>query len=561
MYPLGFLPFFCSLVSHDAAVHAALLVPLVVLALWFYAVALRPPSSKNADDGRPVHLPGSSLLHILPFFHQRFDFINQGFELAGQAIYQFSLLRNPVIVLSGEAARRDFFQAKELDLGAGFRFLSGAIPMLPGVTTELGPRVTALIYKRLAASQTSESLSRLIPHILEDSRRTMSAWGYSGTLEPFESVSELLFQTSVRAIAFTELADDPTKVKRLRELYDTLDTATTPATVLLPWLPGPSAVRKILATKRIYDIIAKALDDRTKNGIARDDTPQRLIDAGDERLIIIGFVMGLLVAGARSTGTTASWLFTFLSGHPEWREKAAEEVRRLIASHAADSSPRTASPAVDACPAEEHRHEQSPSSLSSSAHEASSHSSPPLSALTASLSSIPLSAWETETPVLDALIRETLRVAEPHVAMRQYLPLASSHSHASEKELYLGGRQIPRGAYVMYPFSDVHLSSEIYNDPWRWDPARKEMDLKAPYSYVGMGAGSTVCQGKRLAILELKLITAQVVLGFRELRAVDTHGAPLAELPRPNWNDVLTCRPPKGSCYVRYERTGERGPL
>ena len=97
MYPLGFLPFFCSLVSHDAAVHAALLVPLVVLALWFYAVALRPPSSKNADDVHPVHLPGSSLSHILPFFHRRFDFINQGFELAGQAIYQFSLLRVSVL--------------------------------------------------------------------------------------------------------------------------------------------------------------------------------------------------------------------------------------------------------------------------------------------------------------------------------------------------------------------------------------------------------------------------------------------------------------------------------
>ncbi|PIL23490.1 cytochrome P450 [Ganoderma sinense ZZ0214-1] len=561
MYPLGFLPFFCSLVSHDAAVHAAVLVPLVVLALWFYAVALRPTSTKNADDVRPVHLPGSSLSHILPFFHRRFDFINQGFELAGQAIYQFSLLRNPVIVLSGEAARRDFFQAKDLDLGAGFKFLSGAIPMLPGVTTELGPRVTALIYKRLAASQTSESLSRLIPHLLEDSRRTMSAWGYSGTLDPFES---LLFQTSVRAIAFTELADDAAIVKRLRELYDALDTATTPATVLLPWIPSPSAVRKILSTKRIYDIISKALDDRVKNGVARDDTPQMLIDAGDERLIIIGFVMGLLVAGARSTGTTASWLFTFLSGHPEWREKAAEEMRGLIARHAAPSSPlsspdsRAESPTVAAPGHHPERSSSSSSSASSSVREGSPHNRPPMSSLTASLSNIPLSAWENETPMLDALIRETLRVAEPHVAMRQYLPL--SQSHAADKELYLGGRQIPRGAYVMYPFSDVHLSSEIYKDPWRWDPARKEMDLKAPYSYVGMGAGSTVCQGKRLATLELKLITAQVALGFRELRAVDTRGATLSELPRPNWNDVLTCKPPKGSCYVRYERTGEHDP-
>ena len=101
-------------------------------------------------------------------------------------------------------------------------------------------------------------------------------------------ILQLIFQTTVRCLAFTELADDAAMVQRLKHLYDTLDTATTPATVLLPWLPGPSAVRRLIATKRLYDIISKTLDERVKNGIARDDTPQMLIDAGDERLIIIG---------------------------------------------------------------------------------------------------------------------------------------------------------------------------------------------------------------------------------------------------------------------------------
>lgn len=89
--------------------------------------------------------------------------------------------------------------------------------------------------------------------------------------------------------------------------------------------------------------------------------------------------------------------------------------------------------------------------------------------------------------MLDALIRETLRVAEPHVAMRQYLP-SDMHDEKAEP-LYLGGKAVPPGAFVMYPFSDVHLSPEVYKDPWRWDPGRTEMSLKAPYAYVGMGAG------------------------------------------------------------------------
>lgn len=94
MYPLGFLPFFYSLVPDSVAFAAALAIPLLVLALWLSAVLPRPsPSSAPADDDAPVHLPGSSLSHVLPFFHRRFDFLNQGFQLAGQAIYQFTLLR------------------------------------------------------------------------------------------------------------------------------------------------------------------------------------------------------------------------------------------------------------------------------------------------------------------------------------------------------------------------------------------------------------------------------------------------------------------------------------
>ncbi|KAI0716488.1 cytochrome P450 [Earliella scabrosa] len=537
MYPLGFLPFFYSLVPDSVAFAAALAIPLLVLALWLSAVLPRPsPSSAPADDDVPVHLPGSSLSHVLPFFHRRFDFLNQGFQLAGQAIYQFTLLRTPVIVLSGEAARRDFFQAKDLDLNAGFKFLSGAIPMVPGVTSNLETRRITLIHKRLVASQTTERLASLIPQILEDSRRVISTWGYSGSLDPFQHLPELIFQTTVRCLAFAELADDPATVRRLKELYDTLDTATTPATVLLPWLPGPSAIRRLLATKRIYDIINGTLSERMEKGIVRDDTPQMLIDAGDEKLVIIGFIMGLLVAGARSTGTTASWLITFLSGHPEWKEKAAEEVRRLADSH----------------------EEQRPTSGSA---QPSPHSPPPLSALTATLASIPLDKWETATPTLDALIRETLRVAEPHVAMRQYVPPTPPPHADAEKAgaLYLGGKAVPPGAFVMYPFSDVHLSSEIYREPWRWDPGRTEMNLKAPYAYVGMGAGTTVCLGKRLATLELKLLTALFVLGFGELRPVNGRGAPLAELPRPNWNDILTCKPPTGSCYLRFARTVDPG--
>lgn len=134
----------------------------------------------------------------------------------------------------------------------------------------------------------------------------------------------------------------------------------------------------------------------------------------------------------------ASWLLAYLESHPEWKHKAIAEVEQLLSNHS--SVPM------------------------SSSHETR-------------LSAVPIEAWETDMPVFDAMIRETLRVAQPHTAMRRNIG----------PETYINGARIPSGAYVVYPFSDVHLNATLYPDPWRWDPARSES--KAPFSYVGWGGG------------------------------------------------------------------------
>jgi sterol 14-demethylase len=47
-------------------------------------------------------------------------------------------------------------------------------------------------------------------------------------------------------------------------------------------------ISKLMATKAIYDIIIRAVDSRTQSGIAKNDTLQMLIDAGDDRMMILG---------------------------------------------------------------------------------------------------------------------------------------------------------------------------------------------------------------------------------------------------------------------------------
>jgi len=77
-------------------------------------------------------------------------------------------------------------------------------------------------------------------------------------------------------------------VSRLKSLYDTLDVGTTPATVLLPWLPTLAMIKKLWATKQIYEIVVAAIDARKASGVIRDDTLQMLLDTGDEKLVVVG---------------------------------------------------------------------------------------------------------------------------------------------------------------------------------------------------------------------------------------------------------------------------------
>jgi sterol 14-demethylase len=341
----------------------------------------------------------------------------------------------------------------------------------------------------------------------------------------------------------TEIADDPAVVQRLEHLYEEVDQGNTPAAILLPWCPGRGMIRKLFATKRIYDIIIRAIDVRLKSGKPRDDTLQMLLDSGDDNMQVVGFMMGLIIAGARSTGTTglqlvfeesfhrltlhsASWLLTYIAAHPEWKAKAKAEIESLVFTHSLTPYKPGA----------------------------------PLSDLSAALAQIPLNAWEGSTPVLDALIHETTRLAQPHTAMRKNMG----------PDVHIDGKLVPSGHYVVYPFSDVHLNEELYPNPWKFDPNRPRPGAR--YSYVGWGGGmislapslespshalahrvgKTTCLGQRLAKVEMKLLSAVFLLGIN-FSVVDKGGKLLETLPRPNWNDILGCKPPKDSCFIQYE--------
>lgn len=92
--------------------------------------------------------------------------------------------------------------------------------------------------------------------------------------------------------------------------------------------------------------------------------------------------------------------------------------------------------------------------------------------------------WDDELPVLELVIRETLRLSISGTALRRNLI----------DELTIANGHVNKGDFVAYSLADVHMNPDIYDQPEKFDPSRfeagREEDKKGTFSFLGWGAGT-----------------------------------------------------------------------
>ena len=151
--------------------------------------------------------------------------------------------------------------------------------------------------------------------------------------------------------------------------------------------------------------------------------------------------------------SAASWSIIYLGADNEWKEKAIAEVQNLLATYSGTTS-------------------------SLPMHQR--------------LSVIPMSAWEDETPVMENVIRETLRLVKNGQAIRRNLA----------DNLQMVNKTIDKGAFVVYSMADVHLNERYYSEPLKFDPDRfsaaRAEDKRGHATFLGWGAGRHPCAGQVL---------------------------------------------------------------
>ena len=110
-------------------------------------------------------------------------------------------------------------------------------------------------------------------------------------------------------------------------------------------------------------------------------------------------------------------------------------------------------------------------------------------------------------PYLEQVFKESLRLYSP----------IHSLSRVALEDCELGGYHIPKGATAMVSLYALHRLPQYWPDPERFDPERFSVEGSANqhrFAYLPFAAGHRNCIGASLAMIEAKLMLAQIARRF-----------------------------------------------
>ncbi|CCO31796.1 Sterol 14-demethylase [Rhizoctonia solani AG-1 IB] len=377
----------------------------------------------QSDDAQVKRIRPLPFLGQWSFFTKRYDFLVDSFRrFPRERSFGFGILGHNVVALRGEEARKVFFSRGDFSSTQGYQLLFGGFPTTKDILKDTSDKddqeQLSFFLRQLTPLLKNDRLAQLTPDLMSDIERNMKSWGETGKFDPFETMYSTVFQLTIRAAGAREIADSVEKCKQLEELYWKVEKGSTAASLLFPWFPSKARKQKNAATGEIYHIFDQIIKDRQQEGRREEDALQIFIDQGDSTVDIIGFIMGTLFAGIVNTGLMSAWIYVFLDQVPEWKNKVTEEIRSLLSKHA---------------PLDEY------SDLSTGER----------------FSKIPPQVWESEMPVLEICIRETIRLVFSLAALRRVI----------SGDTEIDGKKVPNGTFLVFPLVDTHADPTIYPNP------------------------------------------------------------------------------------------------
>ncbi|KAI1328546.1 cytochrome P450 6A1 [Xylariaceae sp. FL0255] len=480
----------------------------------FFKVFWRPALPKNA----PVWYKKGDwpILGTLDFYYgRRCDWYKEAIASSKTGNFSFYVGKKQIIGISGNEGRKFYYESKDLSFSDGFAELLTGQPAQP--TDRYGREDFSVMFsKNLVPMMKKENFVKNLDLMTGDTLAACNALAAAPpakanpkwrVTDPFESMYEIVYQLTMRTVGANDIAENPKLLKKTLDIFDWFERADSYLKVIFPWLPTPNSLLRLYYGAKLAFVFRDIIEKRKKTGERGNDALQFLIDRDNTLSDIVGFEIGALYAGQLNSGINAGYLHVFLTQNPEWMARIRGEIEEAVARHRTDPA-------------------QSRADV---------------------LGTLTVEEWESEFPMIDLALRETIRFCLPGTSFRKNM---------SGRDIPIGnsGEVVPNGAFAAYLVQDS-MFGDWFSDAATWNPARffeeNAEDRKVPHAYTGWGSGRHPCLGMKFAKLEMAFIAAYFVAMF-DFELSDADGNQVKSVPGMNFN-LHSAKKPETPIYLRYK--------
>ncbi|KAJ9473842.1 Lanosterol 14-alpha demethylase [Pseudozyma hubeiensis] len=509
-----------------------IVVPLVAIVLNVASQVLLPPSKSSP----PV------VFHFVPVIgsaiYYGIDPYKFFFECRAKYgdVFTFVLLGRKITVALGPKGSNLVFNAKHQQVTAEDAYTHLTTPVFGKEVVYDVPNAVFMEQKKFVKVGLSvENFRVYVPQIVDEVKEYIRADPrFKGLktskkikVDIFQAMSEVIILTASRTLQGKEVRQGLDK--SFAQLYHDLDSGFTPINFVIPNLPLPSNFKRDKAQKKMSQFYQDIVSKRRESGKADEgDGENDMIAALMQQkykngralsgVEIAHMMIALLMAGQHTSSATSSWAFLRLASKPEIIEELYQEQVRVYGGEADGS-----------------------------------------------LRELDYETQKTSVPLLDAVVKETLRLHPPLHSIMRYvktdLAVPATLSAPSTGE---GSYVIPRGHYIMAAPGVSQVDPLIWKssdefDPHRWldsttaasmqDSGEETEDFGfgmistgANSPYLPFGAGRHRCIGEQFAYLQIGVIIATFVRLFKW--GLET------EFPDPDYQSMVVLPSKKGSGIV-----------
>ncbi|XP_052157082.1 obtusifoliol 14-alpha demethylase-like [Oryza glaberrima] len=461
---------------------------------------VRRPITLNPKSKRPLppvvnvialleHLPRLCTKGVIAVMHDLYTRFG--------SVFTVSLFGLKATFLVGPEVSAHFYQGMDSEISQGDLY-EFTVPMFgKGVGFDIDNATRTEHLRFFIDAIKTSKLRNHVNSMVQEVEDYFAKWGENGIVDIKHEFEKLLMLISGHCLLGKEVRDN--MFDEVFSLFHELDSGVGLGSVIFPYIPIPSHIRRDKAHTKLAKIFSKIVRSRRdSNRPAEQDVLQYLIDSkhrdgsSTTEQEVTGWIISMVFAGKHTSTNSTTWTGACLLTHDKFLTEALDEQKHMIQKHGDHIDYNVL----------------------------------------------------LDMDILHCCIKEALRMH----------PVAPIIYRKAQKSFVVRTREgdaydIPEGHNLLSPMIFNNRLPYIYKDPHMYDPdrfapKREEDKVGGMFSYTSFGGGRHICIGEAYAYMQIKVIWSHLLRNF-ELKLE-------SPFPKTNWSKILL--EPWGKVMVSYKR-------